>query len=97
MMFKSLKKHQTIQFHKKIKKAINRLLAFILSDVSYSSCNGAPARACSLSPLNPQRRSKEQVPNSVLFVLMPLPITATMGSERTANRLQIAIFYQLNS
>ena len=92
MMCKSLKKHQTIQFHKKIKKAINRLLAFILSDVSYSSCNGAPARACSLSPLNPQRRSKESIPNSVLFVLMRIPITATMGSERTANSFLIAYY-----
>ena len=97
MMYKLLKKLQTIQFHKKITEAINRLLAFILSDVSYSSCNGAPARACSLSPLNPQRRSKEHVPNSVYFVLMRIPITATMGSERTANRLQIGIFYELNS
>ena len=72
-------------------------MAFILSDVSYSSCNGVPARACSLSPLNPQRRSKEQVPNSVLFVLMRIPITATMGSERTANRLFIALFFEMNS
>lgn len=86
MMFRLRKKHQTILFHK-ISETRLAAIGYILSDVSYSSCNEAPARACSLSPLNPQRRSKEQVPNSVYFVLMLFPITATMGSERTANRL----------
>ena len=28
---------------------------------------------------------------------MRIPITATMGSERTANRLLIALFYEVNS
>ena len=28
---------------------------------------------------------------------MSIPITATMGSERTANRLLIALFYEVNS
>ena len=28
---------------------------------------------------------------------MQVPITATMGSERTANRLLIALFYEVNS
>lgn len=28
---------------------------------------------------------------------MRVPITATMGSERTANRLLIALFYEVNS